>query len=76
MRRGPLGRWVVGSVQVRGSVGMASGPGMMARLGDQQTAVGFSGALLVAGVALRWAASSSGNDTGLISLAVLYLRID
>jgi hypothetical protein len=73
MRRG---RWVVGFLQVRGSVGMASGPGMMARLGEQQTAVGFSGTLQVAAVAVRCAASCTGNDRGLISLAVRRLRID
>ncbi len=66
----------MGSLQVRGSVGMASGPGMTASLGDQQNSGGVSGALLGAAVALAVGGFLFGERRGVISLAVLYLRID
>jgi hypothetical protein len=65
-----------GSLQVRGSVGMASGPGMTARLGDQQDSGGVSGALLGAAVTAALGGFRFGDDIGVISVAVCHLRID
>jgi hypothetical protein len=66
----------VGSLQVRGSMGMASGPGMTARVSDQQDSGGFSGALLGGAVTAALGGFRFGDDRGVISEAVLYLRID
>ena len=64
------------SLQVRGCVGMASGPGMTARPGDQQNSGGVSGALLGTEVTAALGGFRFGDDRGVISVAVLHLRID
>ncbi|MDQ6789828.1 MAG: hypothetical protein M3075_04075 [Candidatus Dormibacteraeota bacterium] len=55
---------------------MASGPGMTARVSDQQDSGGFSGALLGGAVTAALGGFRFGDDRGVISEAVLYLRID
>ena len=71
-----MGVWVVGSWQVRGSVGMASGPGMTARLGDQQNSGGVSRALLGAEVTAALGGFRIRDDGGVISMAVLSRGVD
>jgi hypothetical protein len=55
---------------------MASGPGITARLGDQQDSGGVSRALLGAEVTAALAGFRIGDDRGVISMAVLYPGVD